>query len=168
MIHPSLLPRLEQIGKSYEQEHKEAMNLKKEILLFFDYSQSTMKKLMAQNDRLLVNLKGISASDRLLHKDIQLSDQLAEMTRAYMPHFKELIAGKSLLDKVFAFEKRLVKDMQRLNDLNELQEQSEHIVQALEEEHHTIRPLLDKLKQRVAHCKKLLNELNSFSQYQLN
>lgn len=90
------------------------------------------------------------------------------MTLAYQPKFKELVASKPLLDKVFDFEQRLMKDLQSLHQLAEDKERSAHLLQALEKEHETVTQQLNTLKLRLAHCKKLVNEINSFSQHPLN
>lgn len=168
MFYPSISTQIDQLGNTYQQQHAEAMRLRQEMVFFFEYSQSTMKKLMAQNNRLLEKMRKPNIANEPFSKEIALSDQLAEMTRTYLPTFKELIESKPLLDKVFDFEQRLVKDLQRLHQLAADKGRSENMLQALEKEHVTVTHQLSTLKLRLAHCKKLLNQLNSFSQHQLN
>lgn len=168
MFHPSISTQIDQLGNTYQQEHAEAMRLQQEMVFFFEYSSSIMKKLIDKNNLLKQKMRKPNIADGPLSKEIALSDQLAKLTLSYQPKLKELVASKPLLDKVFDFEQRLVKDLHKLNQLAEDEKQSQSIFRALENEHEAVSQQLSKLKLRLTHCKKLLNELSSFSQHQLN
>ncbi len=168
MFHPSIRSQIDQLGNAYQQEHAEAMRLEQEVVFFFEYSQSIMKKLIGQNNRLIEKIRKPNIPDELHRKEAELSDQMAKMTLAYQPKVKELVESKPLLDQFFGFEQRLVKDLQRLKQLAENEKQSQSILQTLEKEHEAVSQQLSKLKLRLAHCKKLMNELSSYSQHQLN
>lgn len=168
MFHPSISTQIDQLGNTYQQEHAEAMRLQQEMVFFFEYSQSIMKKLIDKNNLLKQKIRKPNIADGPLSKEIALSDQLAKMTLSYQPKLKELVASKPLLDQVFDFEQRLVNDLQKLNQLEKDEKQSQSIFRVLVKEHEAVSQQLSKLKLRLAHCKKLLNELSSFSQHQLN
>jgi hypothetical protein len=168
MVHPSISTQIDHLGNTYQQQHAEAMRLQQEMVFFFEYSQSIMKKLVGQNNRLLEKMRKPTIPDELHRKEVALSDQLAQMTQSYLPQFKELIECKPLLDKVFDFEQRLVKDLQRLHQLEKDGNRSQSIWQALKNEHEVASQQLIKLKLRLEHCKTLMNELISLGQHQLN
>lgn len=168
MFHPSILTQINQLGYTYEKEHAEAVQLQQETAFFFKYSSSIMNKLIEQNNRLLEKIRKPTIPDELHTKEVALSDKLAQMTQSYLPKFKELIDSKPLLDKVFDFEQRLIKDLKRLHQLKQDKKQSQNILRVLEKEHQAASQHLSTMKQRLAHCKKLMNELTSLSQHQLN
>ncbi|GEM_PF-6964808 len=168
MAHLSITVRIKKLGKAYERQHNETRKLEQEVIAFFGRSQGVMKRLIDQNDKLLTNLGKSKLPEDIFRDDAIRSDQIAKLTVSYQPKFKELIECKPLLDAIFNFEQRLIKDLQMLEMLSGLEQQSKDVFMQLEEEHQKLQPLLDTIQQRFKDCKKSLAEIEQFSQHTLN
>lgn len=168
MAHPSINARIQKLGTTYEKQHQQARKLSQNMVAFFGHSQEVMKRLMAENDKLLVMRRKSKLAGDVLAEQTKLSDQIAELTVKHQSKFKELVESRPLLNVIFDFEDRLFKDLQMLEILSTMEQQSKHVLSLLEEEHQKLKPLLETLEQRLKNCKKHLAEIDQFSQHMLN
>lgn len=65
MFHPSFRSQIDQLGNTYQRQQAEAMRLQQEVMFFFEYSQSILKKLIDQNNLLLEKIRNPNIPDEL-------------------------------------------------------------------------------------------------------
>lgn len=168
MAHSSIEARIQKLGLAYEKQHNRTRELEREIVAFFGYSQGILQKLIDQNNQLVDTLQKTKLPEDVFGDDAKRSDQIAQMVQTYTPDFRELVASKPLMDRIFNFEPRLIKDLKMLEVISGMEQQSKHVMGLLEEEHRKLQPTLEILQRRLANCKKQLEEVNRFSQHTLN